>query len=138
MNIFKSLPFDIIEYIMSYSSTYYRENYKNRKGMFYKQLKKSSISAVSNVYVPIKCRKFRERFTYHTTHFWERMLGGKYILYVEDNHSDPYSDIDENENEPDLEWLYNIEFCRILDHPHRGYGIREEHSIDLSKVYCEV
>lgn len=136
MNIFKLLPFDMISYVLSFSPTYYKENYKNRKGIFYKQIEESRKTPIKNVHVPIKRRTIKERITHHRTYFWERMLGGKYILYVEDNHSDPYSDIDEDE-EDSVEWLYLTEFCRIMDHPHIGYGMCEEHPIDCSKVYYE-
>lgn len=137
MNVFKTFPTDIVRHILSFSSIYYKENYKNRKGKFYKQIEESRKNAISNVYVPIKCRCIKERFTGHRTYFYEKMLGGKHILYVEDNHSDPWSDSDMDDNEPNLEHLYSTEFCRLYNHPHWGYGMKEEHQVDLSVVYYD-
>jgi hypothetical protein len=133
MNAFKHLPSDLVSHVLSFSPTYYKENYKNRKGKFYKQIEKSRKTPISNVYAPVKRRCIRERFTHHQTYFYERLLGGKYILYVEDNASDLYSD-DEG-NELDLEWLYHTSFCRTHEHPHRGYGIQNEHLIDSTIHY---
>jgi hypothetical protein len=124
----------VVSQVLSFSSTYYKENYKNRNGKFYKQIEESRKTPIANVYVPIKRRCIKERFSGHRTYFYERLLGRKYILYVEDDASDPYSDIEDNE-EPDLEWLYQTSFCRIYEHPHWGYGINDEHQVDLSIVY---
>ena len=129
---FQKLPTDAINHILSFSSTYCKENYKNRKGVFYKQIEESRKTPIANIYAPIKRRCIKERFTHHRTYFYERLLGGKYILYVEDDVSDPYSDIEDN---PDLEWLYQTGFCRAYNHPHWGYGTNDEHHIDSSIVY---
>jgi len=93
---------------------------------------------VSNVYVPIKRRCIKERFTGYRTYFWERFLGGKYILYVEDLSSVfadmAYEDgVDDYDPKDDLERAHDTTFCRVLKHPHRGYGIEEEHQIDSVK-----
>ena len=40
MNVFKTFPTDIVRHILSFSSIYYKENYKNRKGKFYKQIER--------------------------------------------------------------------------------------------------
>ena len=135
MNTFKLLPFDIILHILSFGKTYYKENYKNRKGVFYKQIKDIRKNAISNVYVPIKHRKIRERFTHHSTYFWERFLGGKYILYVK--YVPPYVDSDmEDDYEEDPEYVYFTRFSRVSKYSHIGYGIHrmEEHRFDLSKI----
>ena len=133
-NCCKVLPFDIVNHLLSFSPTYYKENYKNRNGKFYKQIEESRKTPIANVYVPIKRRTIKERFTDHRTYFYERFLGGKYVLYVEDDASDPFSDIEDDE-EPDIEWLYQTRFCRAYRHPHIGYGIKDEHRVDSSIVY---
>ena len=134
MNTFKVLPPDAVSQVLSFSPTYYKENYKNRGGKFYKQIEESRKTPIANVYAPIKHRCIKERFTHHRTYFYERFLGGKYVLYVEDNASDPYSDRDDDEEEPDPEWLYETHFCRAYKHPHIGYGMNDEHVIDYSSI----
>ena len=141
MNAFKALPLDIVHHILTFSQTYYKENYKNRNGIFCKQIEESIKTAISNIYVPIKLRKSRERFTRHTTCFYERFLGGKYILYVlydppyVDSDVDDY-DYDYEEVQDDLERSYFTGFCRVLNYSNIGYGIHrtEEHRLDLSKI----
>jgi hypothetical protein len=131
MNTFKVLPLDIVEHILSFGPSYYKKNYKNRKGVFYKQIDESIKKAISNVYVPIKHRRIKERFTGNRSYFYERFLGGKYVLYV------TYDDIyDDDDYEPNLERLYSTEFNRVYNHPHIGYGIdwMEEHRFDKSKL----
>lgn len=135
MNTFKVLPPDAVAQVLSFSPTYYKENYKNRNGKFYKQIEESRKTPIANVYAPIKRRCIKERFTGHRTYFYERFLGGKYVLYVEDNASDPYSDRDDDdEEEPDIEWLYETHFCRVYKHPHIGYGMIDEHVNDYSSI----
>jgi hypothetical protein len=134
MNAFKLLPLDIVYHILSFSATFYKENYKNRKGLFYKQIVDSVRTPISSVHVPIKRRCIKERFTGHRTYFYERLLGGKFVLYVEDDASDPYSDIEDDE-EPDIEWLYQTYFCRVYKHPHWGYGMADDYQLDLSIEY---
>lgn len=147
MNNFMRLPFDIVDHILSFSSTFYKEHYKNRRGKFYKQIEEFRKSPILNVYSPIKLRCIKERFTDYRTYFWERFLGGKYILYIEDLSSLLYDaeieniDYDENydilmnEIKIDPERAYHTRFCRTYKHPHIGYGIAEEHRIDPSIVY---
>jgi len=149
MNIFKLLPLDAIEHVLSFGPTYYKENYKNRKGAFYKQIEESRKEVISNIYAPIKRRSSRERFTGYTTYFWERFLGGKYILYIEDLSSLLYDaeienidyDDEEYENlinqvEIDPERAYCTRFCRVSEYPNIGHGIHrmEEHHFDSSKI----
>jgi len=134
MNVFKLLPFDIVEYILTFSPTYYKENYKNRKGKFYKQIEQSRKEAITNVYVPIKRRCYMEGFNGYTTIFWTRFLGGKYILYVEDTsdwesenyeyyienyYNEDYEDNDENyEFDIDPERAYKTKFRRVHNRVH--------------------
>ena len=148
MNNFKFLPVDIVRNVLCFSETYYKENYKNRNGIFYKQIEKSRINAIANVYSPIKCRCITERFTDNRTYFWERLLGGKYILYIEDISSILYDaeieniDYDDEDYESLIEQIkinpeeaYDTIFCRVPNHPHRGYGIEKEHYFDPSLFY---
>ena len=135
---FKSLPFDIVLHILSFGQIYYKENYKNRKGKFYKQIEDPIKEAISKIYVPIKFRRSRERFTQHVTCFYERFLGGKYILYVV--YDPPYvdSDMDDDYEEVqiDPELSYYTGFCRVSKYSNIGCGIHrmEEHRFDLSKI----
>jgi hypothetical protein len=129
-----------VEYILTFSPTYYKENYKNKKGVFYKQIEESRKTAISNLYVPIKHRCLKERFSGDRTYFWERFLGGKYILYTQ--YSPPHVewDTDDDDYEEDPERVYFTGFCRASNYSHIGYGIHrmEEHRFDLSKiVYSE-
>lgn len=147
MKNFGRLPFDIVDHILSFSSTFYKENYKNRRGKFYKQIEEFKKLPISNVYVPIKRRCIKERFTGCRIYFWERFLCGKYILYIGDLSSLLYDEeienIDYDENydirinqiKIDPEHAYHTRFCRAYRHPHIGYGIAEEHRIDPSIVY---
>jgi hypothetical protein len=146
MNSSKALPFDIVQYILGFSKTYYKENYKNRSGTFYKQIEESRKTTISKVYVPIKHRCHKERFTGHRTYFYERFLGGKYILYVQYNPPHVDSDIDDDdieepEPEQNIEYSYFTGFCRVYKYLNIGYGIHriDEHYFDKSKlVYCNV
>ena len=148
MNTFKFLPVDIVQHVLCFSETYYKKNYKNRNGIFYKQIEETRINAIANVYSPIKRRCIKERFTGNRTYFWERLLGGKYILYIEDISSILYDmkveNIDyDDENYESLikqieinpEDAYYTRFCRVIKHPHRGYGIEKEHYFDPSLFY---
>ena len=132
MNIFKVLPLDIVNRILTFSPTYYKENYKNRNGTFYKQIEEYRRNAISNVYIPIKRRCIKERFSGYRTYFWERLLGGKYILYIEDMSSvfeEMAWENDEDDYDPknDLDRAYNTKFCHVSKHPHIGYGLEKEH-----------
>ena len=140
MNTLKVIPFDVVLHILSFGSIYYKENYKNRKGKFYKQIEESRKEAISKVYVPIKHRCIKERFTEDRTYFYERFLGGKYILYVRYEPHHVNSDIDDDDDEDDEEEMqenpelvYFTGFCRISYYPNIGYGIHrmEEHRFDL-------
>jgi hypothetical protein len=156
MNTFKFLPVDIVRNVLCFSETYYEENYKNRNGIFYKQIEKSRINAIANVFSPIKRRCIKERFTGNRTYFWERLLGGKFILYIEDISSILYDaeienidyddeDYDDENYENQIEQIkinpekaYRTVFCRVPNHPHRGYGIEKEHYVDTSVVYTNL
>jgi len=124
-----SLPLDIVHNILTFSQTYYKENYKNRNGVFYKQIEESIKTAISNIYVPIKRRCIKERFTGDRTYYYERFLGGKYILYIryEPPHVDDDDDYEEVQENP--ERCYFTGFCRVSNYPNIGYGIHrtEEH-----------
>jgi hypothetical protein len=142
MNTFKVLPLDIVENVLGFSQTYYKENYKNRKGKFYKQIEESRKEALSKIYVPIKHRCIKERFTEDRTYFYERFLGGKYILYVryEPPHVNSDMDDDYEEVQENPELCHFTGFCRVSYYPNIGYGIHrmEEHRFDKSKlVYSE-
>ena len=130
MNTLKVIPFDVVLHILSFGSIYYKENYKNRNGVFYKQIEEYRKEDISKVYVPIKHRCIKERFTGDRTYYYERFLGGKYIFYIryEPPHVDSDTDDDEEvQEDPDL--LYFTGFCRVSNYPHIGYGIHrtEEH-----------
>jgi len=92
-----NFPLDVIEHILTYGSSYYKENYKNRGGAFYKQIEKWQKTAISNVYVPIEKRKIKNRYTSEFAYLYERRLSDKYILYVRDNRGMDWID-DEDEN----------------------------------------
>jgi hypothetical protein len=100
-----NLPLDVIEHILTYGSSYYKENYKNRGGVFYKQIEKWQKTAISNVYVPIEKRKIKNRYTSEFAYIYERRLSEKYILYVRDNCGMDWID-DEDE-------MYESGFCKI-------------------------
>ena len=135
MNILKVMPFDVVLHILSFGSIYYKENYKNRKGKFYKQIEDSRKGVISKVYVPIKRRCIKERFTEDRTYFYERFIGGKYMLYVRYEPPHVNSDIDDDDEEmqENPELAYFTGFCRISNYPNIGYGIHrmEEHRFDL-------
>jgi hypothetical protein len=141
MNAFKVLPFDIVLHILGFNPIYYKENYKNRNGKFFKQIEDFRKEVISKVCVPIKHRCLKERFSGDRTYFWERFLGGKYILYsrydpphVEWDMDD--DDDDDYEEEEDPERVYFTGFCRVSRYSNIGYGIHrtEEHRLDLSKI----
>jgi hypothetical protein len=104
-----NFPLDVIEHILTYGSSYYKENYKNRGGAFYKQLEECQKTAISNVYVPIEKRKIKNRYTSEFAYLYERRLSDKYILYVRDNCG---MDFDYYE-EVVLEDMYETGFCKI-------------------------
>ena len=135
MNTLKVIPFDVVLHILSFGSIYYKENYKNRKGKFYKQIEDSRKGVISKVYVPIKRRCIKERFTEDRTYFYERFIGGKYMLYVRYEPPHVNSDIDDDDEEmqENPELAYFTGFCRISNYPNIGYGIHrmEEHRFDL-------
>ena len=138
MNTFKVLPLDIVETVMGFSQTYYKENYKNRKGKFHKQKEESRKEAISKIFVPIKRRCIKERFTEDRTYFYERFLGGKHILYVryEPPHVNSDDDEDNEDVQEDIERSYFTGFCRVSYYPNIGYGIHkmDEHRFDKSKL----
>jgi len=134
MNTLKVIPFDVVLHILSFGSIYYKENYKNRKGKFYKQIEDSRKGVISKVYVPIKRRCIKERFTEDRTYFYERFIGGKYMLYIRYEPPHVNSDIDDDEEiQENPELAYFTGFCRISNYPNIGYGIHrmEEHRFDL-------
>jgi hypothetical protein len=136
MNTFKVLPLDMVEYILSFSQTYYKENYKNRNGAFYKQIEESRKEALVNLYVPIKRRCLKERFSGTRTYFYERFLGGKYILYIRYDPQPVDSDMDDDDYEEDPERVYSTIFCRVSKYSNIMCGINrmEEHRFDLSTL----
>lgn len=133
MNTFQ-LPFDTVLHILSFGPIYFKENYKNRNGVFYKQIEESRKTHISSVYVPIKRRCLKERFSGDRTYYHERLLGGKYILYVE--YDPPHVEWDDEEEEEDPERCYFTGFCRISKYSNIGYGIdrMEEHRFDPSTL----
>ena len=136
MSTFKVLPLDMVEYILSFSQTYYKENYKNRNGAFYKQIEESRKEALVNLYVPIKRRCLKERFSGNRTYFYERFLGGKYILYIRYDPPPVDSDMDDDDYKEDPERVYSTIFCRVSKYSNIMCGINrmEEHRFDLSTL----
>jgi len=103
-----NLPQELVENILTFSTTYYKENYKNRNGQFYKQIEEARKIPLANVYVPIIRYYSKNRHTSEKTFYHERKLG-KYVLCVKDFHNhDYFDDIDH----PDPEEVYETVFYR--------------------------